>query len=118
MRLTKKYNGTYDLPTCKTQLTCYYSLIDLDKTFTKLGQYEDVDEELGIDLLTLFKAIKGIWVKDINQRIYYVGSPYLCYAENEKRGLQLQFRVADTWYAAKDYGKTWALTKEELENDK
>lgn len=81
---------------------------------TKLGMLEDIEEELGIDLITLFKALKGIWVKSINGDVYYVGSPYLCFSENEKRELELQFRVGDIWYKIKDHGKYWALTKEEL----
>ena len=77
----------------------------------KLGQLEDIEQELGIDLKVLFKALEGIYIKPDN---IYVGSPYLCFAENEIRKLELQFKVADTWFKVKDYGKTWALTKEEL----
>ena len=87
------------------------------KAIDKLGKLEDIEEELGIDLITLFKALIGIWVKSTNGDVYYVGSPYLCFSENEKRELEFQFRVGDTWYKVKDYGKTWALTKEELENE-
>ena len=78
----------------------------------KLSQLEDIEEELGIDLIILFKALtQGIYIKPTN---IYVGSPYLCFAENENRELEFQFKVVDTWYKVKDYGKTWALTKEEL----
>ena len=87
------------------------------KAIDKLGKLEDIEEELGINLITLFKALIGIWVKSTNGDVYYVGSPYLCFSENEKRELELQFRVGDTWYKIKDHGKTWALTKEELENE-
>lgn len=76
----------------------------------------DVEEELGIDLITLTKALKGIYIKD-KERIYFVGSPYLCFAENSERQLEFQLRVGDTWHYIKDYGKTWALTKKELENE-
>lgn len=80
--------------------------------YAKLADLEDIEEELGIDLITLFKAlIKGIWVKSTNGDVYYVGSPYLCFTENEIRELELQFRVGDTRYKIKDYGKTWALSK-------
>lgn len=85
--------------------------------YAKLADLEDIEKEHGIDLITLFKALKGIWVKSINGDVYYVGSPYLCFSENEKRELELQFRVGDTWYKIKDHGKTWALTREELENE-
>ena len=85
--------------------------------YEELYKLENIEEELGLDLITLFKALIGIWVKSTNGDVYYVGSPYLCFSENEKRELEFQFRVGDTWYKVKDYGKTWALTKEELENE-
>ena len=51
-RLTEKHNDYYI-----SKATCTYDLK------LKLGQYEDLEEELGIDLLTLFKALKdGIWI--------------------------------------------------------
>lgn len=76
----------------------------------KLGQLEDIEEELGIYLITLFKALKnGIYCK-IENKIEHISAPYL------------------TWHCKKiyicdicnlnDYGKTWALTKEDLENEK
>ena len=77
----------------------------------KLGKLEDIEKELGINLITLFKALKGIWVKSTNGDVYYVGNPYLCFSENEKGELELQFRVEDTCYKIKDYRKTWALGK-------
>ena len=80
---------------------------------TKLKHYEDLEENIGIDLITLFKALNGAWFI-INKKAIYVGCPYLGYAENENRQLELQFRVGDIWYYVKDYGKTLALTKEEL----
>ena len=82
--------------------------------YVKLKSLEDLEEELGINLITLFKALKGIWVKSTNGDAYYVGSPYLCFSENEKRELEFQFRVGGTWYKIKDRGKTWALDKEEF----
>lgn len=85
---------------------------------TELCEYKTIEEELGIDLIILFKALCGIWVKSTNGNVYYVGSPYLCFSENEKRELEFQFRVGDTWYKIKGYGKNWALTKEELEGNK
>ena len=86
--------------------------------YVKLKSLEDLEEEIGVDFITLFKALLGIWVKSTNGDVYYVGSPYLCFSENEKRELELQFRVGDTWYKIKDHRKTWALSQEELENDK
>lgn len=91
----------------------------------KLQRLEDVEEELGIDLLILKKVLdhgqeKYVYFKDRDNKIHKcdrakinihicvdvldepVGSGYFC-----QENLFLD-----------DYGKTWALTKEELENGK
>ena len=75
--------------------------------------YKDIEEELGIDLPKLFDCIrsgKGIW-----KRKYGDGNELI----NTRCMLTCEFgywRVYDkeTIYELKDYGKTWALTKEEL----
>ena len=109
MRLTeKKENGFYEL----TKDNEIYGKENGIRLVQIVGQLEDIEEELGIDLITLFKALKdGIYIKPNN---IYCGSPYLCFAENEHRELEFQFKIMGTWYKVKDYGKTWALTKEEL----
>lgn len=80
----------------------------------KLGQLEDIEEELGIDLVTLFDILRTggcIWVKNckgINQ--WHVESL-------KQRGLDKQWYLTysnNVRIKLKDYGKTWALTKEEL----
>ena len=101
MRYTKKsekfinaYEWNRELPT---------------KTFVqlgmnKLGQLEDIEEELGIDLVTLINALKnGIYGK-IGNKIEHILAPHLSWYCQEI----YIFKI-------KDYGKTWALTKEELE---
>lgn len=79
----------------------------------KLGQLEDIEDELGIDLITLFKALKdGIYTyfKDFRS-----GSSELLHTYMEINSFQY-FTVFDRCLMRfKDYGKTWALTKEELE---
>jgi len=106
-RLTKTFrNGE-----CHTLRTCcapYYK---------KLSQYEDIDEELGIDLITLFKALKNGAKFDSGK---VLNIPFEHYEYNT---LSLRFDFIDNeWILVgsgykrrpKDYGKTWALTKEEL----
>ena len=80
--------------------------------FDKLKPLEDIEEELGIDLLTLFKAIQdGIWVKtknDISQHFTVSLRKWL-----QTNTYCLYYRpYSHIWF--KDYGKTWSLTKEEL----
>ena len=83
----------------------------------KLGQLEDVEEELGIDLITLFKALKnGIWVK-FDDDFGFTGKPHIVI--HKDKATDLCFRDKKWWiqendFYLKDYGKTWALTKEEL----
>ena len=40
--------------------------------YYKLKYLEDIEEEIGIDLITLFKSLEGIWVKSTNDDVYYV----------------------------------------------
>lgn len=77
---------------------------------------EDTENELGVDLITLFKAAKdGFYVKqeDIND-----GHISLVKAK-DIRFINIVVHVivfADTKAVFfEDYGKTWALTEEELE---
>ena len=62
----------------------------------KLGQLEDIEEELGIDLIKFFMGFKK------NIRIYY------------KKGKKIKKGIMTLGILQK-YGKTWAFTKEELE---
>lgn len=109
-----KYKNLFELSSNR-EIENYVNT-DLTIAIDKLGKLEDIEQEIGIDLITLFKSLEGIWVKSTNDDVYYVGSPYLCFSENEKRELELQFRVGDTWYKIKDCGKTWALIRKALEN--
>ena len=80
----------------------------------KLGQLEDIEEELGIDLITLFKALKkGIYIKKQSQTEYPLALLRRHYSNHTTRyyvfdnGKEKEIKL-------KAYGKTWALTKEEL----
>ena len=97
------------------RLTAYGYELDLFKElYCKLEQLEDIEEELGIDLITLFMALrKGIYVKQYGQIEHY-------FLKLLSDGINLYL----TNYGGKRvilsqdyYGKTWALTKEKLEND-
>ena len=76
------------------------------KAYWKLKEYEDIEEELGIDLITLYKVLdQGIYYKNM----YYTGNDKLYITNGE-----IYNYARDKWVYLKDYGKTWALTKEEL----
>lgn len=98
--------------------------------------YKETTDELGIDLITLFKIIKQKYVytnrfsKRIEQFVLtkidgiekdYLGRNYLRldfqeveYDDNGNEIDSIIHWIPDT----NDYGKTWALTREELENGK
>lgn len=78
----------------------------------KLGELEDYEEKYGIDLVTLFKALKnGFETKQAR----YTG--YGFDIDLEHRCIHNKRILGVDIFYFKDYGKTWALTKEELEND-
>ena len=96
----------------------------------KLGQLEDIEEEIGIDLITLFKALnKGFYIKYNNKIVHIppdknitvnfwyniinVSIPPKFFIDC-KKGTDYSSETIDEEYWFKDYGKTWALTKEEL----
>ena len=112
-RLTERRNGLYyDIEECV-----------VSNCSQKLGRYEDIEEELGIDFITLFKALKnGFYHIDKNKHIYTT-------KPTKGNGGSMNFYTCleciiaeDTFgdqyiFSLKDYGKTWALTKEELEDE-
>jgi hypothetical protein len=99
MRLTRKneiYLGGYE-PMCA-----------FNEAFSKLGRLEDTEEELGIDLLILAKAMmNGIYDKEGK----FHKQVYLCFIDGEWMIADMQ---TDCWYPVSGYGKTWALSKDEL----
>ena len=114
-----------------------------DKVYNKLGQLEDLEDRLGIDLLTLFKALEnGIYYKNVEtyycRNIIRVGKYFVevkpIYAVKETT-LESCFYKTDTeklkyvndahywdWktckkWNIKDYGKTWWLEKPKENED-
>jgi len=89
---------------------------DLMEMLAKLNHLEDIEDKIGIDLITLFKAtFNGIYyitngniinTKDMGFSVAFC-KDYLLIIDTE---IEHSYRI-------EDYGKTWALTKEELEND-
>lgn len=87
------------------------NFINFEEAYNKLADLEDLEEELGIDLLTLFKALKdGIYSRDYG---YLLVEHFVL--KHEKQLHCKPLRIVEYRFALKDYGKTWALTKEELE---
>ena len=106
-RLTKKndigYFPAYERETKEN----YYDLVH------KLGVLEDLEEEIGIDFITLSKILKQRFVYDNDLvKIELLG----LHIKSDE--LYLYGFVEDTMHAVylrlKDYGKTWTITKEKL----
>ena len=106
-RLTKKnaigYFPAYERETKEN----YYDLVH------KLGVLEDLEEEIGIDFITLSKILKQRFVYDKDQvKVELLGlhikSDELClygFVEDTMQAVYLRL---------KDYGKTWTMAKEKL----
>ena len=96
---------------------------------TKLGMLEDIEEELGIGLITLFKALKnGFYTKSNNGiKFWKEDDKHFVYVRDLKYDIEICCEECENVIGAvptmflerstKDYGKTWALSREELENE-
>ena len=74
----------------KMEVDC--DLEEVAKWYNKLSHLEDIEEELGVDLIEFFKHI---------------------YLVDKKREAP-PFRIKTLETLKQNHGKTWALTKEEL----
>lgn len=113
MRLTKKE----ELP----KVPCYVEIQEehwktkhRQQAIDKLGRLEDLEEELGIDLITLFQAIllKGIYVRC--GKMYEHIPPKDLWLRTDASPYIIDFLKSDCRHCLADYGKTWALAREEL----
>lgn len=85
----------------------------IKKDLDLLEEYKKIEEEIGIDFITLSKILKQRFVYDNDQvKIELLG----LHIKSDE--LYLYGFVEDTMQAVylrlKDYGKTWALDKEEF----
>ena len=81
--------------------------------YVKLKSLEDLEEEIGIDFITLSKILKQRFIYDKDQvKVELLG----LHIKSDE--LYLYGFVEDTMHAVylrlKDYGKTWTITKEKL----
>ncbi len=80
-------------------------------------EYKDIEKELGIDLITLFKALNGIaCFKKENEIVVGWFCPRLHGSIFSKQNVKPFLTIAPykDIYLLEDYGKTWALTMGEL----
>lgn len=114
-RLTKKKGDLY-YPTNES-----YLIQDDGSNVARLlqiiGEYEELEEELGISLVILLKA-KKVYFK------YFSGDEikesYRVHFDITRNILIVYEYPEDEFgngFSLKEYGKTWALTREELEDE-
>lgn len=94
----------------------YISISDSTLAHEKLCQLEDIEEEFGIDLVTFVRAFTdGIYACPVS--LY--SESFIPMYDNEEKCFYDEFQdMGAHWtnkYYFNEYGKTWALTKEELE---
>lgn len=104
-----------------------------DYIYYRLKLLEDLEEEIGMSLLTLFRILKHgriihkyklfcaskemILEPSIVNGLFYESGQYGLEVYNEEDDIDEEYNDFKYVYI-KDYGKTWATKKEELENDK
>lgn len=119
-RLTKGYEKhNNEFISYVADISLYPEMMGYEQTqaemdcINKLGTLEDLEAELGIDLITLFKALKnGVCIQEEGYfecpDIYFHSLEMefvIGWANKENMGYEL----------LKDYGKTWALDRNDLE---
>lgn len=91
--------------------------------YNKLGQYECIEKELGINLITLFNLKKNGGYFKVHNKVYFVKGEdiYLnCYTFKKDLVIKIDFVIENvgSWNTSVlRYGESWALTKEELLNE-
>ena len=89
----------------------------IEKDLDQLEEYRKIEEELSVDLITLFTALeKGVWYKD------YKDDDKIKFTDRVEENIKCKEFIVPAKYTTiglkfRDYGKTWALTREDLEND-
>lgn len=92
----------------------------IEEAVDKLGDLEDIEDELGIPLETYFKVIKdGYYTRRHGDSPFHIGAIvehriYLGLVQ-DKEGNWGFFTNYTGTFRLKDYGRTWALTKKELQ---
>ena len=88
----------------------------VEESLKELRKIKDSEKELGIDIPTLISALKnGIWVKTRNGISQHFTISVRKWLQTDTYCLYYR-PYTHVWF--KDYGKTWALTREELEKSK
>ena len=86
----------------------------IEKDLDQLEEYRKIEEELGVDLITLFTALEnGVWYKD------YKDNDKIKFTDDIEENMKCKELIVPAKYTIiglkfRDYGETWALDKEEF----
>ena len=127
-RLTKKSNSVleaieYQLIDEKENLDANEGIKKIPVLATnKLGRLEDIEEELGINLIKAVELCKQVNSKKVvyTKERWGIDTIKIIDELDVELFSHRLYKSACGMYVSLDlyeYGKTWALTKEELEND-
>lgn len=87
------------------------ALNDLETVFDYINAHQAIEKELGTDLITPFVVMKkGVYCRQEDFICWYQGRDNI---RIHIKGFY-NSKLCDDYYW-KDYGKTWAFTREELE---
>ena len=97
----------------------------IEKDLDLLEEYRKIEKELGIDLKVYHKLMNMLYCGEPNilyikdkDKIVQVGILEIDYCKKKIIFYKDKSYNEDCVYGFIQYGKTWALTREELENDK
>lgn len=104
----------------------YQELIEaretLEKELDRLEEYRKIEEEIGIDLITLFKALKyGVYYytsqNQLTHDYVWLYDNYVSASVRDKLSYSLLTCFQKQTLSFEDYGTTWSIYSEALEND-
>ena len=95
-------------------------IINLDKATEKLHEILEIEDELGIELTTLFKALKyGVYYytsqNQLTHDYVWLYDNYVSASVRDKLSYSLITCFQKQILSFEDYGKTWSLDRKELE---
>lgn len=107
--------------TLNTEYKCFTAeeFKSIRKDLDRLEQYKSIEKELGIDLITLFKALKnGVYYFDeqgqlIHDYVWLVNN-YIGAGVPNKLSFSFKTFLSGKILLFAGYGKEWALTEERL----
>ena len=93
---------------------------DKDEAYKKLCQLEDIEEEIGIELTTLFKALKyGVYYytsqKQLTHDYVWLYDNYVSASVRDKLSYSLLTCFQKQILSFEDYGTMWSIYREALE---